>query len=97
MTSVKDEKLVDSNHGRVGAGILDGRDNLWRSETSLTQVDKRVQHPESKVILSNIEASGVESINSSVVTLKLSEFDVVIEHGASELKKKLFYNLSIEW
>jgi len=84
VTSEKDEKLVDSNHGRVGARVLDGRDNLWSSETSLTQVDKRVQHPESKVILSNVEASGVESINSGVVTLKLSEFDVVIEHGASE-------------
>ena len=83
---------------------LDGRDNLWSSETSLTQVDKRVQHPdigggdeyhdddddeddddndddaddhktemrkpESKVILSNVEASGVESVDSSVVTFK---------------------------
>jgi len=44
-----------------------------------------MEKPESKVILSNVEALRVESVDSRVVTIELCELHIVGEHGAGQL------------
>ena len=49
---------------------LDGISNVIDVKLPLTEIDKGVQHSESIVILTNIEASVMEGIHSSIVTVK---------------------------
>ena len=54
--------------GMVTVGMDGSLDDLL-IKSSLTQVDKGVEHPESVVILANIEALVMKLINSSIVTI----------------------------
>ena len=54
--------------GMVAVG-MNGSLNYILIKSSLTQVDKGVEHPESIVILANVEALVMKLINSSIVAI----------------------------
>ena len=62
--------LMDSINTRMSATITNSLGDDGRIHPSLTQVDEGVQHPESVVILTEVETLLVEEIHSSVVTVK---------------------------
>jgi len=69
---------------RMGAHSLDGISNVIDVKLPLTEIDKGVQHSESIVILTNIEASVMEGIHSSIVTVKLSQFNILCKDCIGE-------------
>ena len=54
----------------MSATISDSLGDDFRINSPLTQVDEGVEHPESVVILTEVETSLMEQVHSSIVTVK---------------------------